>query len=164
MKRILQGKETVFLGRRADRLLGCAAVEPPQLHRAVNRFGATVSEEHAVEAGPFHQLAGKRALKCVVIEVGKMNGAHGLAANHFDNARMRVAEGIDGDAAKKIEIFFARRVKNVGPAAMGHDHGLPLVGGQEKLFGIRQTHVRSGSRRRQFLGFLCRRNFRAFLG
>jgi len=34
-----------------------------------------------------------------------VDGARGLAANDFDNARVGVAEGVDGDAAKKSRYF-----------------------------------------------------------
>jgi hypothetical protein len=36
-----------------------------------------------------------------------MNGAAGLATDNFDNARMSVAECIDGNASEKIQVLFA---------------------------------------------------------
>ena len=78
-----------------------------QLQRAVNRFGAAIGEENAVEAGPFDELARERRLIRILKEIGKMDGATGFAANYAHQARMGVAERIDGDATEKIEIFAA---------------------------------------------------------
>src|SRR5208282_2810817 len=99
-------------------------------------------EEDAVHARPFGEFAGERALKRVVKKIGKMNGARGLAADDFDDARMRVAEGVDGDAAEKIQVFFAARIVDVAAAAMGEDDGLAFVGGQKKCVGIAQNRIR----------------------
>src|SRR5438094_367332 len=81
-----------------------------------------------------------------------MNGAGGFAADDFHDARMRVPESVHGNATKKIEILFAGGIENKGAAAVGHDHGRALVGGQKKLFGIQQTRVRLGSFRRPLFG------------
>src|SRR5215472_9441271 len=159
MKRIFESEETMFLRRRACWRIGMPAKEPRQLHRAINRFRAAIGEEHAIHARPINKLARQRTLKRVVVEVGKMDGARGFAANHFDNARMRVAKRVDGNAPKKIEIFLARRVEDVRTLAVGHDHGLALVGGQEILLRIPQARVELGSR--QLLKLLY---FGTFLG
>ena len=50
-----------------------------------------------------------------MVKIGEMNGAGGFAADDFDDARMRVAEGVDGDAAEKIQIFLAGGIKDVAP-------------------------------------------------
>src|SRR5437588_1063010 len=153
VKRILQRQEAMLLRGSASRLFRSAAKQPRQLHRPVNRFCAAVGEEYAPEPGPFSKPARQRALKAVVIEVRKMNGAPDLAANNLHNARMRVAERIDGDAPQKIEIFVSGGVENISAAAMRHDHGLAFVGGQEKLLRIGKACVPLRGGRRQFLGF-----------
>ena len=70
-----------------------------------------------------------------------MNGASGFAANHFDDARVRVAERVDGDAAEEVEIFLAGGVIDIAAAAMGEQHRRALVGRQKKLFGVGQTGI-----------------------
>jgi hypothetical protein len=65
-----------------------------------------------------------------------VNGARGFAADYFYDARMRVAECVDSDAAKKIEILFSSGIENVCAAAVSHDHGLALVSGKKKLLRI----------------------------
>jgi hypothetical protein len=73
-----------------------------------------------------------------------MNGARGFTANDFYDARMSVAESVDGDASEKIEIFFAGGVVDVAAAAMSEDEGLALVGGEQELLGIVQARIGSG--------------------
>ena len=77
----------------------------------------------------------------MVIKIGEMNRARGFAADDLDDAGMGVAKGIDGNAAEKIEILFARGVENIRPLPMRHDHRLPLVGRQKKFLGVRETFV-----------------------
>ena len=67
-----------------------------------------------------------------------------FAANDFDDTGMGVAEGVDGDAAQEVQIFFAGGVEDVGAAAVGDDERVALVGGKKKLIGIAQTGVSLG--------------------
>ncbi len=119
----------------------CACNKPRQLHCTVNGFRSAIGEEDAVETGPSGEFAGKRALVRVVIEIRKMNRAGRFSADYFHDAGMRMTEGVDGDAAKKIEILLPCGVKNVSAAPMRHDHWRPFVGGQEELFRIEQPCV-----------------------
>jgi hypothetical protein len=70
-----------------------------------------------------------------------VNGARCFAADYFYDSRMRVAERVHGDAAKKIEVLFSSGIENVCAAAVSHDHRLSLVGGQKELLGIKQARV-----------------------
>src|SRR5436853_629672 len=47
-----------------------------------------------------------------------MNGAGGFATDDFYDARMRMAESVHSDAAKKIEILFAGGIENASDAAL----------------------------------------------
>ena len=78
-----------------------------KLQRAINRLGAAIGEENAVQAGPFDEFTRERGLIRILKEIRKVDGAASFAANHAHQARMGVAERIDGDATKKIEIFAA---------------------------------------------------------
>ena len=160
VERVLECQDAVLASRGAWRIGGSAAVEARELESAFDGFGAAVGEKHAVHAGPLGKLAGQRALKRVVKKVGEMNGTRGFAANDFDDARMRMAEGVDGDAAEKIEIFFAARVIDVAAAAMGEDNGLALVRGHKKLIRVAQNGLRIRGASERFLsrsssGFRC---------
>jgi len=64
------------------------------------------------------ELGGERALEGVVVEIREVNGAGGFAADDFDDAWMGVPEGVDGDAAQEVEIFFAFGVEDVDAAAV----------------------------------------------
>ena len=57
-------------------------------------------------------------------EIREMDGARDLAADGLDNARMRVSKAVNGDATKKIEIFFAGGIEYVAAAPMREDDGL----------------------------------------
>ncbi len=131
-----------MLGRGlVGRVGGGAGAEAGEFQGAVGGFGSAVGEEDAVHAGDFRELAGERTLKGVVIEVREVDGARGFAANDFNDARMGVAEGVNGDATKKIEIFLARGVIHISAATMRDDERLALVSGEEKLFGVAQARV-----------------------
>src|SRR5216684_2320115 len=131
----------MLLRRGAGSLVRMAAEEACELHRAVNRFGAAIRKEDAVHAGPSGEFARERALIRVMKKIRKVNGARRFAADYFHDSWMRVAERVHGDAAKKIKILFPRGIENVCSAAVSHDHGLALIGGQKKLLGIQQPRV-----------------------
>ena len=84
-------------------------------------------------------------------KIGKMNRARGFAADDLDDAGMRVAEGVDGDAAEKIQILLAARIVDVTAAAVRENNGLALIGRQKKLIGIAQDGSRFGCARRRLL-------------
>ena len=113
-------------------------MEAGELESAFDGFRAAIREENAIKAGPLRKFACQRTLKRVVKKIRKMDCARGLATDDFDDARMRVAQCVDGDAAEKIEIFFAARVIDIAAAPMGEDDGLTLVGRHQKLIRIAQ--------------------------
>src|ERR1700739_3547132 len=97
---------------------GRAGTEPRELQSAVDRFRAAVGEKDVVQARPFGELAGQGSLVRVVIKIREVNRLGRFAANDLDDARMGMAEGVDGDAPEKIEIFLAGAVKDVNATAM----------------------------------------------
>ena len=98
-----------------------------QLQRAIHRFGTAIGKENAVEPGPFGQFARERRLIRIVKEIRKVNGAPGFAPDHAHQARMRVAERIDGDSAEKIQIFASPRIIEAAAAPVREHHGRPPV-------------------------------------
>src|SRR5580658_1220351 len=121
VKRIFQRKDASFRCSTAGRGLS-VSVGARELQRAVNRFGAAIAKEHAVEAGPFGEFARERSLIRILEEIRNMDGAAGLAANHAHQARMGVAERIDGDASKEIQILAPSRIVKPAAAAMREHH------------------------------------------
>src|ERR1700686_692915 len=124
-------RQDAMLGRRLVRRIGggtCAKAS--EFQGTVGSFSAAVREEDSLHSGNFREFAGERSLIGVVVEIGEMNGARGFAANHFYDARMSVAEGVDGDAAEKIEILLPRRVVYIRSATVGDQKRLTLVGRQ----------------------------------
>lgn len=136
MKRVFESEDAVFGIWRVERRIGRAGIEPREFQAAFDGFGAAVGEKDTVHAGDFSEFPGERTLKFVVKEIGKVNGARGFAANHFDDVGMRVAEAVDGDAAEKIEIFFARGIEDVRTAAVCEDERLAFVGGEKESLRI----------------------------
>jgi hypothetical protein len=80
-------------------------------------------------------------------KIRKVNGASGFAADYLYDAGMRVAEGVYGDAAEKIEIFFSIGIEYVSAATVSHDQGRTLVGGQKELLSVEKPRVRFGRSR-----------------
>src|SRR5258708_5201843 len=136
VKRILQGQKAMLLRGRSRGLVRPASKEPRELEGAIDRFRAADGEENAVKPGPSGEFARERALVGIVKEIREGNGTRGFAADYLYDSRMRVAERVHGDAAKKIEVLFSSGIANVLDAAVGHDHGLTLVFGQKELLGI----------------------------
>src|SRR5260370_10465431 len=152
MKRILQGQKAMLLRCRAWGLVRLAPKESRKFHRAVNGFGATIRKKDAVHPGPAGEFAREWALIGMVKEIRKMNGARSFAADPFHDARMRVPERVHGDTAQKIEILFSGGIENAGAAAVSHERGLALGGGQKELLGIEQARVGFGDFRRRLFG------------
>src|SRR5690348_4115287 len=76
-----------------------------------------------------------------------MNRARGFAANHADQARMRVSQRVDGDAAEKIQIFLALRVVEAAAASARENDGRAPIGIDQMLRGVSAYLCgRSGSR------------------
>src|SRR5260370_41225867 len=113
---------------------GFAAKEARELHRAVNGLRAAVRKKDAAHAGPCGEFARKRALIGAMKEIREGNGTRGFSPDYFHDARMRMAKGVASDAAQKSERFFTRGIETERAAAVGHDHGRALIGGQEELF------------------------------
>ncbi|GAC1621141.1 MAG: hypothetical protein NVS9B13_12230 [Candidatus Acidiferrum sp.] len=83
----------------------------------------------------------------VMEQIGKMNGARGFAADHFDDAWMGMTERVDGDPPEKIEIFFSRGIIDTAIAPMGENNGRALVGRQKILVRITQSRIHFGEDR-----------------
>ena len=69
VKRICHGQEARLGGTVGGNAFLGQATKARELQSAIDRFGATVGEEHAIEAGPLDKFACERTLKFVVKQI-----------------------------------------------------------------------------------------------
>src|ERR1700724_3617211 len=65
-----------------------------------------------------------------------MNGTRRFATNHLNDSWMRVAQSVDGDAAKKVEIFFPGCVIYIATRTTLQHKRLALVGRQQEFLRV----------------------------
>src|SRR3984957_7819559 len=117
----------MFLRGGVRSLVGRGSVEPRELQRTFDSFGAAVREEDVVQSRPLREFFRERPLERVVIKVRKVNRARGFAANRLHDARMRVTQRIHGDPAEKIEVFFAAGIKYIAATPVRQHERSALV-------------------------------------
>src|ERR1700693_3084118 len=95
-----------------------------------------------------------------------MNGTRGFATNHLNNSWMRMTQSVDGNPAKKIEIFFPGFVIYIAALAAFQYKRLALVGRQQEFFRVLYPRIilRSSERLhspmlRKARAWRCRRFF-----
>ena len=132
--------------RHSREVSGSTAVETRELQRAFDGFRSAIGEENAIHAGPLGELQRKRALESVVVQIREVNCASRFAADDFDDARMGMAERIDGDSAEEIEIFFAGGIKDVAAAAVGQYERRAFVGREQEFVRSAYASVRVSAR------------------
>ena len=159
MKGISEREDAVLPRGSAERVGFGTSAKAGELYGAVDSFGAAVGEEDAIHAGPGSEFARERALELVVEEVGEVNGASGFATNSLDDAGMSVAQGIDGDAAEKVEIFLTARVEDVAAAAMREEDRLTLISREHEMLGVAQRRMVIRTATRAFGRFMRVRHF-----
>ncbi len=102
-----------------------------QLQRAFNRLGAAVGEESAIQSRRRAKFLGEQSLVLVVIEIGDVDGFRSLIANDLHDARVRVAERIDAQSRKEVEIALAVDIENVDALAARNGQGIAGIGVQQ---------------------------------
>ena len=117
VKGAFHGDDAVALGLSVD-----MEVAPRGLDRAFQRLGAGIGEEHLVGEGRPGQTLGEPGLARNFVDIGQVPQFVGLVLQRFDKVRMGVAERIDGDAGREIEIAFAGGgLQPHAMAALEHD-------------------------------------------
>src|SRR5581483_75625 len=104
-----------------------------ELDCAFNGLSAAVRKENPVQPGKRAQLLRQPALILVAIEIGGVNHARGLLADHFHNARVRVTKGIHPQPTDEIEITPAFHVIDEDALAAADRQWIAAVGGQQEL-------------------------------
>ena len=112
--------------------------QPRQLQRALDGFRAAVAEKHAVHARPGGQLARQRPLVRVMVEIGDVDYAGRLTPHDAHQARMRVTQRVDREAAQKIQILLPARIVQIAALPAREHHRRPLVGGHQIPLGVAQ--------------------------
>src|SRR5450755_987355 len=140
------------------------AIETRQFQSAIDSFGPAIGKKYPIHAGPCRKFARQRPLVGIVKKIGKMDGPCGFAANHLNDARMRVPEPVYGNATQKIQIFFPGGIVNIGAAAVGEHNGWAFVGRQQKFISIQQALIdfRAQNRSRAFARGLSNDPWRFF--
>src|SRR5262245_54319020 len=126
--------------RRKDLILAAhfvLAVAPRKFDRRFVGFGAAVAEKRAVGERVAAQLAGQLGLRLHVIEIGNVEQLLRLLLDRLDDRGMAVAETVDGNAAKKIEIFFAVGVPNLAASTFDEGDRRASVSFGDELIGER---------------------------
>ena len=84
-------------------------IAPGQLDGALARLGAGIAHEDLVGEGQLAQPLGQLLLACHAIQVRRVPELAGLLGQRGDELGMGVAERVDGDAARQIEVALAAR-------------------------------------------------------
>ena len=117
------------------------------LERAFDGLGAGVAEEHAIESAGLGDALRERPLILVIVEVGAVDHAGGLLANHLHQPRMRVPQRVHADAGNQIQVALAGGVVDIATlAASQHQRIARVVLKQILLFEIDDRGRRDGRR------------------
>ena len=82
-------------------------IGPHSLDRAFDCFGTGIGEKHRIGKGQVNQPLGQMFALRAAIEVRHVHQRFGLALDRADQPRMRMAQRIDRDARREIEISAA---------------------------------------------------------
>ncbi len=102
VKGALEGDEAIALGRALLEMIAAR-----DLHRAFNRLGAGIGEEHIVGEGLLAEPRREPLLSRDAMQIGHMPQFFGLLAERLDEMRMRVAERRHRDTRGEVEITLA---------------------------------------------------------
>src|SRR4030095_8360620 len=108
-----------------------------QFDRRFVGLGAAVAEKRPVSERVAAQLAGQLGLRLDMIKVGNVEHLLGLLLDRLDDRGMTVAEAVNGNAAKKIEILFAVGVPNFASSTFDEGDRRAGVSFCDVLFGER---------------------------
>ena len=117
--------------RRALRISVRVVIPPRGLDRALDRFGARIGEEHrvgkAVVDDPLRELLALRR----AVQVRHVHQRRGLLGDRLDQFGMAVAERVDRDAGREIEILFALLAIEVAALTSHRAHAATRVHGHQ---------------------------------
>ena len=94
----------------------------------LDRFGAAVTEEGALQTRERGQLRGELSLQRVIEQVGGVNQGLRLVPEHVSQPGVRMAEHDDANTGEEVEILSTVGVEQAPSFPANEHHGLPLVG------------------------------------
>ena len=90
------------------------------LERSLVGFQTGVAEEHVLHAGDLDQLGSQHFLAGHVVVVGAVDHLAHLFLQGGDQLGVRVAQGVDGNAAQTVQVLLAVHVPHAAASAMRH--------------------------------------------
>ena len=115
VKRVIERNDFVLIG------VDGAAVGLGHFERAFHRFGARIAEKHPRKPAPLRQFFRQRPLVRVVIQVGRVDHLGRLFAQHLQDPRVRMPQGIHANTGDRIEIAAPFRVVDVAALSAGQN-------------------------------------------
>jgi hypothetical protein len=130
VKGVGEGDEDVLL-----RPAVMMVIAPCRLDRPFDRLGARIGEEHRVGKGELGQAAGISFALWRAVEVGDVDQSRGLILDRPGQDRVAMAEQIDRNAAREIEILLAILAKQICAFAAHRPHRRARINGHERRDG-----------------------------
>ena len=107
-------------------------IAPRGLDRALDRFRTRIGEEHGVRKRVVDEALREVLALRRSVQVRHMHQRRRLIRDRLGQVRMRVAERVDGDTAREIEILLAVLAEEVRALASDRTHATPRVDGHER--------------------------------
>src|ERR1044071_3045637 len=111
------------------------SVAARQLDSCLVGFGSAVTKKSPIRERMMAQLPSQLRLRLNVVEIGNVQQLLGLALDCLDDRRVTVTQAIDRDASKKIEIFPAIGIPNLGSFSFDQRDGRAGVSLGNVFFG-----------------------------
>src|SRR3979411_2628728 len=83
------------------------------LESAFHGLRTGVAEKSSLQSADLGTLVRQRSLVLVIVEIRAMDQEGGLLPDHFDDARVSVAERVDADAGDEIQIALTIHIVNI---------------------------------------------------
>jgi hypothetical protein len=130
VKGVAEGDEDVLPGPAM-----VVMVAARRLDRALHRLGARIGEEDGVGEGEIDQPLGKRFALGRAVEVGDVYQGPRLLLDRPGQMRVAVAEQVDRDSAREVEIFLALLAVEIDPLPAHRPHRGARINGHERRDG-----------------------------
>ncbi len=100
---------------------------PGRLDRALHRLGAGVAEEHSIGKGQCAEPLSQTHLIGNVVQVGDMPEPRRLIGQRRDQMRVAVAQRVDRDPGREIEISAPVRIEQISAFTLFERNGWVTV-------------------------------------
>ena len=135
MEAVERGNDFVFFRTKA--VVGHTTCE---LESCFVGFSARVAEEHALGKGRIHQFFGQAQCRLVGEHIGHMPQVVGLLSQRPDQCRMRMAQYVNGNAAREVNQLATRLIPYSGTRTAHRNEGGRCVVRHHDLIEIGALH------------------------